>query len=166
MKRIAVVILFVVLVFISTAEAAGKTKSLMVNDKRAKVRSGPATAYSILWKPRIYTPFEILAEYKDENSRLWYIVRDVEGDIGWIYNATVIKKPGAIVVVKMVDIREKGSSKAKVVYRAPKNYTFKVLQESKGWYKVEDPDGDKGWVRKKDVWTGATPHSKKRSQKP
>ncbi len=163
MKRIAVVILFVVLAFVSTAEAAGKTKQLMVNDKRAKVRSGPATAYSILWKPRIYTPFEILAEYKDENSRLWYIVRDVEGDIGWIYNATVIKKPGAIVIVKMVDIRAKGSSKAKVVYRAPKNYTFKVLQESKGWYKVEDPDGDKGWVRKQDVWTGRTARSKKKS---
>jgi SH3-like domain-containing protein len=137
----------------------------MVNHPEAKIRNGPSTSYAVLWRPRMYTPLEVLATFSDERKQLWYIVRDAEGDVGWIHYSTVLKKPGAIVTAKTINVRKSPGSNTQVLYQAPKNYTFKILQTQKEWFKVEDPDGDKGWVPKKYVWTGQSPKVKKGARK-
>lgn len=163
MKRVIAFTLILALGFVSFvwAEPRTSSKSVMVSHKQAKIRNGPATSYLVLWRPRLYTPLEVLSKFTDEKGQLWYPIRDVEGDVGWIHNSTVIKKPSAIVIVNMANVRREGNSKAQVLFQAPKNYTFKILQNKKGWYKVEDPEGDKGWIPKKNVWTGRTPKPKK-----
>jgi len=144
----------------ATASTAWAGDSVMVNHPEAKIRNGPATSYLVLWKPRMYTPLEVLATFNDERKQLWYIVRDSEGDVGWIHYSTVLKKPGAIVTAKAINVRKSPGSNTQVLYQAPKNYTFKILQTEKEWFKVEDPDGDKGWVPKNNVWTGQSPRVK------
>lgn len=147
------------LLIISIATAA-YAETIMVNNKEAKIRNGPGTKYSILWKPRLYTPLEVLAKYKR-----WYAVRDVERDVGWIHDSVAIKKAAAIVTMELLNVRKTPKPKGTIVYQAPKNYTFKILQTKKGWFKVEDPDGDKGWVSKKGVWTGPPKAAKKKKKK-
>ncbi len=163
MKRIAVFALVLVFGLLSTATTilAASKKSVMVTHKEAKVRNGPATTYKILWRPRMYTPFEIMANFKDVKGQKWFIVRDHEGDIGWIHNSVVSEKVGAIVTVKIADVSKRADSKSQALFQAPKNYTFKVLKEQKGWYKVQDPEGDKGWIKSKNVWTGRSAKPKK-----
>ncbi|MDH5543444.1 MAG: SH3 domain-containing protein [Nitrospinota bacterium] len=159
-------LVFVALLILSPVYVYAEAETVMVNHPEAKIRNGPATSYIVLWKPRLYTPLEVLAKFTDEVKQLWYIVRDVEGDVGWIHYSTVEKKVGAIVTANTTNVMKEPSGNSQVLFQAPKNYTFKVVQSNSKWYKVEDPDGDKGWVANPDVWTGRTPQVKKSSPEP
>ncbi|GMT42963.1 MAG: hypothetical protein IEMM0002_1374 [bacterium] len=142
-----------------TAASSAWAESVMVNHKDAKIRNGPGTDYTILWKPRLYTPMELLAPYGH-----WYAVRDVEGDVGWIHDSVSLKKPAAIVTSEYVNVRKSPSTKSRILFQAPKNYTFKIIGTKNGWYKIADPDGDKGWVSKKHVWDGGKRAKKKKKK--
>lgn len=143
MKKSLVVL--ILLVFSAGAWA----DEILVNSKDAKIRSGPGTAYAVLWKPNLYTPLEVLAKYHD-----WYAVRDLEKDVGWVNFGSVSKGRGAIVTEKVIDVHESADAKSRVVYQAPKGYTFKMTEDQGGWAKVVDADAEGGWIQKKGVWTG------------
>ncbi|MBI3793824.1 MAG: hypothetical protein HY280_03725 [Nitrospinae bacterium] len=100
MKRILV--LLPLLVFSSQAWG----EEIMVNNADAKIRNGPGKTYTILWKPRLYTPFEVLAKWTD-----WYAVRDVENDVGWVHAGSVSKDEGAIVTESIIDVHESADKK-------------------------------------------------------
>ncbi len=130
----------------------------MVNNKKAKIRNGPGTDYMVLWRPRLYTPLEVLAKHKE-----WYAVRDSEADVGWIHKSVVTKNKAAIIIGKYLNVRSEPNLDSRVLYQAPKNYTFKVTKTKGEWYKVKDPDGDEGWIFRKGVWDGTTtPKMKKK----
>lgn len=147
--------LLAVLAILGAYAAAARAESVMINHKEAKVRNGPGTSYTVLWHPNMFTPMELLAKYKD-----WYAVRDVEGDVGWIHDSVVDKSGAAIVTESIVDVHESADSKSRILFKAPKNYTFKVEEKKSDWVHVTDPDGDKGWVAAKGVWTGGEPVEK------
>lgn len=142
------------LAFVAGTSAAF-AEPIMVNHKEAKIRNGPATSYTVLWNPRLYTPVEVLARYKD-----WSAVRDVEGDVGWIHDSAVAKNAAAIVTDSLVNVYESADAKSRVVYQAPKNYTFKIEEKKGEWFRVTDPDNDAGWITAKGVWTGGEPLAK------
>ncbi|MBI3582138.1 MAG: SH3 domain-containing protein [Nitrospinae bacterium] len=140
--------------------AGAWAEEVMVNSKDAKIRSGPGTSYAILWKPNLYTPLEVLAKHQD-----WYAVRDLEKDVGWVNSGSVSKGRGAIVSEKVIDVHESGDANSRVVYQAPKNYTFKITEDKEGWAKVVDADGESGWIQKKGVWTGVGAVEEKKQAK-
>ncbi len=129
--------------------SAAHAESIMANHKESKIRSGPATSYPVLWRPRLFTPFEVLAKYES-----WYAVRDVEGDVGWIHDSGVGKDNAAIVTAKIINVYESADTNSRIIYQAPKNYTFKVEESKDGWLKVLDPDNETGWIADKGVWKG------------
>jgi SH3-like domain-containing protein len=147
--------LFVAVMVLLLAAAEARAEEVMINNKDAKVRNGPGTTYTVLWKPRLYTPMEVLAKHAD-----WYAVRDVEGDVGWVHDSVVSKDAAAIVTASMADVHESAESGSRVAYQAPKNYTFKVTETKGAWIKVVDPDGDDGWIAQKSVWIGAAAEPK------
>ena len=155
MKRILVLLM---LVAISTATVAW-AEAIMVNNKEAKIRNGPGTEYVVLWRPRLYTPLEVLAKYKD-----WYAVRDAEADVGWLHKSVVKEQKAAIITGKYLNVRSDPSLDARILFQAPKNYTFKITESKKEWYKVVDPEGDEGWIFKKGVWDGAKPPKLKKKK--
>lgn len=146
--------IFVLLALLGAASFAW-AEPIMVNNKDARIRNGPGTSYTILWKPRLYTPLEVLASYGH-----WYAVRDVEGDVGWIHDSVSLKKPSAIVTNEYVNVRKSPNTKSRVLFEAPRNYTFKIIGKKGEWYKIEDHEGDKGWVSGKYVWKGEKPAGK------
>jgi len=152
------IIAILVALFVSASVA--RAEEVMINHKEAKIRNGPGTNYTVLWAPRMYTPLEALAKHAD-----WYAVRDVEGDVGWIHESVVTKDPSAIVTDATVNVHESADSNSRVLYQAPKNYTFKVEEEKGGWMKVVDPDGDSGWIAKNGAWTGTAKAQAKESGK-
>lgn len=148
MKKIFI---FALLISVCTVSASW-AGAMMVNHKEAKIRNGPDTDYIVLWRPRLYTPLEVLAKHKD-----WFVVRDSEGDVGWIHKTVVTKNKSAIIIGKYLNVRSEPSLDARVLFQAPKNYTFKVTETKGEWYKVKDPEGDEGWIFRKGVWDGTTP---------
>ncbi len=149
---------FAFMVFLASAAHA---ESVMVNNKESKIRSGPATGYTVLWRPRMYTPFEVLAKYET-----WYAVRDVEGDVGWIHDSGIGKDAAAIVTAEIISVYESADTNSRVLYQAPKNYTFKIAESKEGWHKVLDPDGETGWIADKGIWKGEKQAEKKAKPRP
>ena len=137
---------FAFMIFLASAARA---ESVMVNNKESKIRSGPGTHYAVLWRPRMYTPFEVLAKYDT-----WYAVRDVEGDVGWIHDSGIGKDGAAIVTGALINVHESADANSRVLYQAPKNYTFKISESKEGWLKVTDPDDESGWIADKGIWKG------------
>jgi SH3-like domain-containing protein len=150
MKRVIVILTLFVF------SAAAWAEEAMVNSKEAKIRSGPGKTYAVLWKPHMYTPLEVLAKYHD-----WYAIMDVAKDVGWVHESAVSKDKGAIVSEKIIDVHESADAKSRVAYQAPKDFTFKILEEQEGWLKVTDTEGENGWIQKKGVWTGGVTEEKK-----
>ena len=156
MKKAFVLALLITVCTISAASA----EAIMANHKEAKIRNGPGTDYIVLWRPRLYTPLEVLAKYKD-----WYAVRDSEADVGWIHKSGVAKNKAAIIIGKYLNVRNEPNLDARILFQAPKNYTFKVMETKGEWYKVKDPEGDEGWIFRKGVWDGTTtPKMKKKEE--
>ena len=120
---------------------------LYTNIESSRFRSGPGSSYKILWTSEKYTPLEYLAKYKD-----WYVVRDYEGDVAWVHKVAVEKGLAAIVTKKKANVRNKPSTSSDIVFTVEKGYPFKVVETKGSWYKVEDSQGDTGWVLDQLVW--------------
>lgn len=118
-----------------------------VNGDKARFRAGPGTNYKVLWEAGKYTPLEYLAKYKD-----WYVVRDYQGDVGWLHEQSVGKGKAAIVIVKKASVRKGPGQNHPTIFSVEERYLFKVIDEKKEWAKVVDKEGDEGWLLKESLW--------------
>lgn len=125
----------------------GHAKMVMVTEKKANIRNGPDTKYDLIWSAPQYTPFEALCQYKK-----WYVIRDYEGDIGWVYGTLVKEVKAVIIKVKKTVIRSGPGESFDVLWEVQEGYPFKVLEEKGEWVKVIDAEGDSGWISKKSTW--------------
>lgn len=134
-------------VFISLLPVVAWAELIYVEGEWGRIRSGPGTEYQILWEAPRYTPLEYLAKYQD-----WYAVRDHEGDVGWVHEQVVGKGQAAIVTNPTANVRKGPSTDNPIVFKVEQNYLFKVLETKGPWYKVQDTEGDTGWIYNSLVW--------------
>ncbi|MDH5509580.1 MAG: SH3 domain-containing protein [Nitrospinota bacterium] len=134
-------------VFLIALAASGWADPLYVEEKKARIRSGPGTEYSILWETPRYSPLEYLAKYKD-----WFAVRDFQNDVGWVHQDSVAKGKALIVLESKANIRKDPSADSPIVFVVEKHYIFKVISVKGSWLKVQDADGEVGWIHDKLVW--------------
>ncbi|MBF0170044.1 MAG: SH3 domain-containing protein [Nitrospinae bacterium] len=127
--------------------SAALAEPLLVKLKEAKMRSGPATSYDVLWILPKGWPLEGLARYKD-----WWAVRRETGHVGWLHNDSLEKGKGAVVVNEKANMREGAGTEKKMTYNVPKNYVFKVLDQKENWYKLTDGGAVTGWIYGPLVW--------------
>jgi SH3-like domain-containing protein len=148
LRSVSAFVLLSALILIPSShlEAASKT-IIRVKGKEANIRSGPATSYKKLWTSTKYTPFEVLCKYQK-----WYVVRDYEGFVGWVYEPLVEKAPAVIVNVKQALARAGPGPEESAIWNVPKGYPLKVLDTQGKWYHVEDAEGEKAWIYKDVLW--------------
>lgn len=85
----------------------------------------------------------------------WYRVRDLEGDIHWVYAPLVTKAyKCAAVKDEKANIRSGPGTKYAHTPESPARmyYTYKVLRIKGKWVKVIDEYGAKGWIYKPLLW--------------
>jgi SH3-like domain-containing protein len=85
----------------------------------------------------------------------WFAVRDVDGDVHWIYKTLLTNQyKGAVVKANGVNVRTGPGTKytKSTSLSADKYYTFKVLQRKGSWVSVKNPVGDIGWIHGKFLW--------------
>lgn len=70
--------------------------------------------------------------------------------------ASAVQAKMVSVDADLINMRSGPGSKYKILWELGKGYPLKVLKSKGNWYRVEDFEGDKGWVYKKLV--GRTPH--------
>lgn len=146
MKKIITFFVFIILIVLIN-QSIVYAKMIMVDKEKANIKYGPGKKYEILWSAVKYTPFEVLCKYKK-----WYVIRDFEGDIGWIYETLARKEKAVIIKKKKAEIESKPGKSFDILWKVEKGYPFKVIEQKDKWLKVVDSEGDSGWVYKDSVW--------------
>ena len=139
--------LFAIVLFLLQKETA---EALCVKDKKANLRSGPGKHNEKLWTVLKYMPFrQVGSEGK------WLKVKDLDGDIYWIYR-TITTKAYMCAVIKnnKTNLRQGPGTKFSQVEWSPidKYFSMRVLKIKGSWVHIEDSLGDKAWVHRSLVW--------------
>ena len=123
--------------------------TLCVRAGKANLRAGPGTSYRITWEVPRHMPLVEAARDGD-----WIKVRDVDGDIHWVFNGAVTPSERcAVVMAATTRLRKEPNAKAASVRDAARHETFRLHGEKAGWLKL-DLDGKPAWVLASDVWSG------------
>ncbi len=145
MKQLIISIIFSCLIFIST-----NADALCVNAADANLRSGAGTKYEKTWEVFKFMPFK-----KIKQKGNWYKVKDMDGDMHWIFKNLVTSsyRCGAAKKDK-INIRSGPGTTYKKVDLSPamKYDAFKIIKIKGKWAKVEDEFGSKGWIFRKLLW--------------
>lgn len=145
MKKLIISLIVGILYFFSADAYA-----LCVNASDANLRSGPGTKYEKTWEVFKYMPFN-----KIKKKGNWYNVKDMDGDVHWIYKNLVTDsfKCGAAIKDK-INIRSGPGIQYKKVELSPamKYDAFKIVTTKDKWVKVEDEFGSTGWIFRKLLW--------------
>ena len=138
---------FTLVVFLFQQETV---EALCVKDKKANLRSGPGKHNEKLWTVLKYMPFRQVGR-----EGKWLRVKDLDGDIYWIYR-TITTKAYMCAVIKnnKTNLRQGPGRKFPQVEWSPidKYFSMKVLKIKGSWVHVEDSLGDKAWVHRSLVW--------------
>lgn len=149
-KRISLLLVFLVLVFLVPITAAAKMVS--VTGDNVNLRSGPGTKYSVKWKYGSGFPLKVLQEKGD-----WLKVEDFEGDSGWLYKKLTSRKGHMIVKVHKdqdtkINIRSGPGTKYKIVGKAYYGVVFRTIKQQNGWAHVKHDSGLEGWIKRTLLW--------------
>jgi len=124
--------------------------ALCVNVSEANLRSGPGTKFAKTWEVFKYMPFKKLSR-----KGSWYKVKDVDGDMHWVYTKLVTGNfKCAVVKVDKANVRSGPGEKFGKTAMSPalKYDSFKVIKTQSPWVKVIDEFGDSGWIFRKLLW--------------
>ena len=129
---------------------SGEALALCVSSSYANLRGGPSTNYGKTWEVLKYTPLKLL-----KKKGKWYRVKDLEGDIHWVYSPLVTTRyKCAMIKDEKANIRKGPGTNFAQVEESPgkQYYSYKVLKIKGGWVKVTDEFGTNGWIFKKLLW--------------
>lgn len=85
----------------------------------------------------------------------WYKVKDLDGEIHWVYSTLVSRSHQCLVIKSSrASLRTgPGSKYPNAKLRSADKYTpFKKLDSEGPWYLVEDVDGSQFWVHENLTW--------------
>ncbi len=130
------------------AASAVAVEFVSVNVDNANVRRGPAIDEPVVMELYKGYPLKILKTQGE-----WYKVADYERDTGWIHKKITSPQNTIIVNAKeSMNLREKPSTRAKVVASVERGVVMQILQKKGKWYKVRHSGGTVGWIWAPLVW--------------
>jgi SH3-like domain-containing protein len=124
--------------------------ALCINVPEANLRKGPGTKYEKTWEVFKYMPFQKISKKNN-----WYKVKDLDGDIHWIYWRLVTDKiKCAVVKGEDVNIRKGPGTGYEKTYLSPtmKYDTFRVIKIKGSWVNIVDDFDNTGWIFRKLLW--------------
>lgn len=143
-------VVFLIGFFVASILISNHSYALCVNAPEANLRTGPGTKYGKSWEVFKFMPFKKISKKGN-----WYRVKDVDGDIHWVYTKLVTKKfKCAVVKTDKANIRiGPGTNYSKSALSPALKYdSFKIVKTGPSWVKVSDEFGDTGWIFKKLLW--------------
>ena len=120
---------------------------LMLKSKDVNMRSGPGINYPLKMNYKCYyLPVKVLSEFDS-----WRLVKDSNGNEGWIHEAMVGTNK-YVEIVEKTSILRLPDPKAKAVIITDKGTLAKILRCKDSWCNVSLAKTYKGWVHKKHLW--------------
>lgn len=124
--------------------------ALCVTSSGTNMREGPGTNYPITWQVSRFTP---LLEVERKGG--WYKVRDMDGDVHWIYRTLVTNSIQCLSIRASAASLRTGPGTQHSYAELPsvgKYYPFKKIDFNPPWYRIQDDKGGKYWVHESLVW--------------
>lgn len=125
-------------------------QALCVKASNANLRKGPGSKHPVSWQVGKFTP---LLELQYKNG--WYKVRDMDGEIHWIYKSLVTKSYQCMMVKVSMAALRKGPGLDQAYAELPsvgRYYSFRRVGFEPPWYGVEDDAGGRYWIHENLVW--------------
>ena len=121
--------------------------SIKVNE--ANVRTGPSIKYPIRWQYiKENWPLKVTDEFAN-----WRKFKDIDGQAGWIHVSLISKKRFVIFDQENTNlIFKKPSSEAKVVLKAQKNVSARLIECNENKWCLIKLNKIKGWVKSSSLW--------------
>jgi SH3-like domain-containing protein len=144
MKRALLIAVLLIFGFTGYADA------LCVRVSKANLRSGPGTKYKKTGEVFQYTPLKRLGRRGN-----WYKVKDMDGEVHWIYRTLVTNKfRCAMVKRETARIRTGPGTEYEETIDSPsyKYLPYKVLKIKGSWVKIMDDYNDTGWIHRDLLW--------------
>lgn len=127
---------------------AHDSRALCVKTSKANLRTGPGTGYDVVWEIFRYMP---LVKVGVSVSGKWYAVKDVDGDVTWIYRDLVTSRYHcAVVKTETVNVRTGPGThyRKSPISPAKQYYSFKVEKIKGNWVNIKDEWGGRGWIHR------------------
>ena len=94
------------------------------------------------------TPLEVVVTLEK-----WVKVRDRSGRLAWIARNNLSDTRSVMVVAERAAVRDAAADDATMQFEATRGVILQVVGPAKGnWLPVRHADGDRGFVRRVDVW--------------
>ena len=130
------------------APATPRKSFVTIGDKPAILFDAPSTRANKTFIVSPYTPLEMLVKL-DKLTK----VRDAEGVVGWVENATLGERRHVQISAASADVRTAASASASLVFEAQRTVLLEVLgSQQDGWLPVKHRDGQTGFVRLTQIW--------------
>lgn len=117
------------------------------------MRVGPSGEYPVEWVYlRKGLPVKVIRLREG-----WRLVRDPEGDQGWIASSQLDPERGAIVIGSgLAEIRERPERGSALKWRAQPGVVGKLISCDSGWCEL-DMNGRRGWILQERLWGAGEP---------
>jgi SH3-like domain-containing protein len=137
--------LLVILGLLVSSNAWAEMMSVRVNT--ANFRERPSTNADVLFTADKYYPVEVL-----DRKRGWAKVKDFEGEVAWVAERLLRRKPTVIVRVERANVRAAPRQSARVLFKGTWSESYPVREMKGPWVLIQTPDGEEGWIHRSIVW--------------
>ena len=139
---------FALLVLALFAQATFAAEYRALGERPAVLYDAPSTRADRLFIASRLYPFEVLVKLEQ-----WTKVRDANGEVAWVENASLGSRATVLVTVPLADVRAAPDLKSDLVFEAYKQVILEVAAPPAGdWVKVRHRDGQEGYIRVAHVW--------------
>lgn len=147
MKRFTRILVAAFCVSLAAGAMPAAAQQLCVKAPRANLRAGPGTDNRITWEVNRYMPLQQLAVEGD-----WIKVKDVDGDLHWIYGPLVTDKVDCVTIsAPKANIRKKPTTRSEKWFTVEQYTSFKRIGRKGQWVEIEY-EGQTMWVYATLVW--------------
>ena len=114
---------------------------------RARMRVGPGREYPSSWMyQRADLPVKIVEVYKG-----WRKIEDPDGTQGWMQANLLSENRTAVVVGRIVELRDTPRSGGRILWRAEPRVIGRISKCARGWCRL-DVRGQAGYVEVSQLW--------------
>jgi SH3-like domain-containing protein len=142
MRKLSIIVLAAIFILCT----AHDSHALCVRVAKANLRTGPGTGYDVVWEIYKYMP---LVKVGVSVSGKWYAVKDVDGDVTWIFRSLVTAGYHcAVVKSETVNVRTGPGTRypKSPISPAKQYYSFKIEKRKGNWVEVRDGWDGRGWI--------------------
>ena len=157
MKRTPTALFAAILFVLPGSAAFGQTREVpywaSIRAEEVNMRVGPSQEYPIEWVyKRKGLPVKVIRIQEG-----WRLVRDPDGDQGWIV-ARLLDPQRTVIVVGtgLAAIREAPNGGARLKWNAMPGVVGRLGDCDAGWCEI-DVDGHEGWIREERLWGAGKP---------